>query len=87
MMPKLIEFPKQLNNLTYGEALKAMMAETSEETLANPVTNLVMIGFHKEDYQFGMLNVQELRHLIGTMDCVKAYLISAMEEATAFDDE
>lgn len=76
-MTKILDFPKWATKHTYEEAIKAMLDETPASVKDSPVTNLLIIGFHKDDYNFGMLNTGDLRTMIGTMECVKSYFIEA----------
>lgn len=85
-MTKLVQFPKQTRNMTYGEGLEAMLKETSEEVKNSKVQNLLVIGFDGEEYNFGMLNGYHMRTMLGTMECVKAYFIALMDEVTEYED-
>lgn len=86
-MTKLLEFPKALTGLTYREAVQEILDATEDDIGDKKVTNLIMIGFKGDDYQFGILNMLELRGLLGTIECVKHCLLCAMDEAIDFDDE
>lgn len=85
---KVVDFPitkKQV--VTWGEAMQAMLDNANEETLNHPIRNLLIISEEKSDYSFGILNVNELRSMLGTIDCVKDYLISALHSVTTLQDE
>lgn len=81
-MTKLLEFPKWATEHTYREAIEAMLKETPESIQDKRVDNLLIIGFNKDDHQFGMLNFQEIDKMIGIMERVKSFYIHMMDEET-----
>jgi hypothetical protein len=78
-MTKLIEFPKWATQHTYRQAIEAMLKETPKDVADKPVTNLLVIGFNKDDHQFGILNFQEIDKMIGIMERVKLFYIDILD--------
>lgn len=84
-MTKLLNFPKQKNsNITWAEAMQAMIDNADEETRNKSVRNLLIISEDEHDYSFGLLNDSRIRQMLGTMECVKAYFIFALQTAADY---
>ncbi len=79
-MTKLFSLPpKKTNSLTWLEAMQSMIDNADETTRNNKVRNMLIISEDKVDYSFGLLNEIEVRSMLGTLECVKAYFIDVMQ--------
>lgn len=84
-MPKLVEFPKQNKDATWGEAMAAILQNADEATKNKSVKTLLVIAESDEDYSFGISNGDRVRNLLGTLECVKACLVAALHDSAQFD--
>ena len=79
-MTKLLEFPKSKTEVTWIEAMQLMMDNAAEAVKNKPVINLLVISEDKSDYAFGILKDDEIRSMIGTMECVKNYFTAVISD-------
>lgn len=84
-MTKLLEFPKKMQNITWTEAMEQMMKNGDDNTKETVVRNMLIISETQDDYSFGMLNTNEIRSMLGTLECVKGYLIDVLSMHSEYE--
>lgn len=84
-MTKLVEFPKKVQNITWEEAMLQMLENADDNTKNTVIRNLLIVSESQDDYSFGMLNTSEIRSLMGTLECVKGYLIDVLALHSQYD--
>ena len=72
--------------ITYREVLESLLASIKDDPAeANrPITNIILMSFHRDSYYYGMLNSKNLLGMIGTIEFVKDALLKM---ASGSDDE
>ncbi len=83
-MTKLLSFPKKVNNITWLEAMEAMIENADDNTRNTPIRNLLIISEDQTDYSFGLLNDTDIRSVLGTVECVKAYFINLLQNTSSY---
>ncbi len=83
-MTKLLEFPKRKNNMTWAEAMQAMLDNADENTKNTVIRNMLIVTEDKNDYSFGLLNELEMRSMLGTVECVRHYFLNLLQEMSEY---
>lgn len=80
-MPKLVEFPKDSCLKTWGEAMQWFIDTADEETKNLVIRNMVIVTDTREEWNMGLLNGDEVRSLVGSMQCASLYLTDLLSQA------
>lgn len=85
-MTKILKFPNSKSeNVTWGEAMQAMLDNADEKTKNTPIRNMLIVSESDKDYSFGLLNDKGIRNMLGTMECIKNYFIFVLQTASDYE--
>ncbi len=85
-MTKILEFPgSKLETVTWGTALQSIIDNASDATKNTIIRNVLIVSEGEQDYSFGLLNGDDVRSMLGTIECVKNYLVYALQSASTYE--